>query len=96
MDLPLNALTALAAAAAWGGGDFSGGMGVKAAGGTTIGALRLVIVAHAISLAVMLAALWIWPTPWPHGALLAWGLIGGCSQAVSLTVSYIALARGAM
>jgi drug/metabolite transporter (DMT)-like permease len=96
MDLPLNALTALAAAAAWGGGDFSGGMGVKAAGGTTIGALRLVIVAHAISLAVMLAALWIWPTPWPHGALLAWGLIGGCSQAVSLTVFYIALARGAM
>ena len=29
-----NALLALAAAALWGGGDFSGGMGVKHAGGT--------------------------------------------------------------
>ncbi len=29
-----NALLALAAAVLWGGGDFSGGMGVKSAGGT--------------------------------------------------------------
>lgn len=96
MAFPVNALTALAAAAIWGGGDFSGGMGVKTAGGGTDGALRLVIVAHAVSLAVILGALGIWPAPWPHGTLLAWGLIGGCSQAVSLTVFYMALARGAM
>jgi drug/metabolite transporter (DMT)-like permease len=96
MNLPLNALTALAAAAAWGGGDFAGGTGVKAAGGTTTGALRLVIVAHAVSLGLLLAALRLWPVPWPHGALLAWGLAGGCAQAVSLTAFYMALARGAM
>jgi drug/metabolite transporter (DMT)-like permease len=96
MAFPVNALTALAAAAAWGGGDFSGGIGVKAAGGSTEGALRVVIVAHALSLGVILAVLWLWPAPWPHGTLLAWGLIGGCSQAISLTVFYMALARGAM
>jgi drug/metabolite transporter (DMT)-like permease len=91
-----GALTALAAAAVWGGGDFSGGVGVKAAGGSTAGALRVVILAHALSLAAILAALWLWPSPFPHGKLLAWGLIGGCSQAVSLTLFYMALARGAM
>jgi drug/metabolite transporter (DMT)-like permease len=91
-----GALTALAAAAAWGGGDFSGGVGVKAAGGSTRDALRVVIVAHAVSLAAILVALWLWPSPWPHGSLLAWGLVGGCSQALSLTLFYMALARGAM
>jgi drug/metabolite transporter (DMT)-like permease len=92
----LGALTALAAAAVWGGGDFSGGVGVKAAGGSTSGALRVVVVAHAVSLAVLLAVLWRWQEPWPHGSLLAWGLLGGCSQALSLTLFYMALARGAM
>jgi drug/metabolite transporter (DMT)-like permease len=91
-----GALTALAAAAVWGGGDFSGGVGVKAAGGSTTGALRVVSVAHALSLAAILAALCLWPSPFPQGTLLAWGLIGGCSQALSLTLFYMALARGAM
>jgi drug/metabolite transporter (DMT)-like permease len=91
-----GALTALAAAAVWGGGDFSGGVGVKATGGSTAGALRVVIVAHAVSLGAILAALCLWPSPFPHGTLLAWGLIGGCSQALSLTLFYMALARGAM
>jgi len=35
-----NALLALMAAALWGGGDFSGGMGVKNAGGSMGSALR--------------------------------------------------------
>jgi drug/metabolite transporter (DMT)-like permease len=100
MAVPGNALTALAAAAAWGGGDFAGGMGVKATGPSTAGALRVVIVAHALSLVVILAVLWLWPATHvsglPHGRLLAWGLLGGCSQAISLTAFYIALARGEM
>jgi drug/metabolite transporter (DMT)-like permease len=91
-----GALTALAAAAVWGGGDFSGGVGVKAAGGSTTSALRVVIVAHALSLAALLLALCLWPSPFPHGTLLIWGIIGGCSQALSLTLFYMALARGAM
>jgi len=96
MAPPINALIALTAAAAWGGGDFSGGLGVKAADGTTTGALRFVLLAHAVSLAAVLTALYLWPAPFPHGKLLAWGLIGGCSQAISLTLFYIALARGEM
>jgi drug/metabolite transporter (DMT)-like permease len=94
--LSANILLALAAAASWGGGDFSGGMGVKAAGGTTAGALRVVVVAHASSLAVLLAVLSLQHAPWPHGAPLAWGLLAGATAGVSLTAFYVALARGAM
>jgi hypothetical protein len=43
-----NALLALAAAALWGGGDFSGGMGVKHAGGTMAAALRVILLSHAV------------------------------------------------
>jgi len=94
--LSANILLALAAAASWGGGDFSGGMGVKAAGGTTAGALRVVVVAHALSLAVLLAILSLEHASWPHGAPLAWGLVAGVTAGISLTAFYIALARGAM
>ena len=38
-----NALLALAAAVLWGGGDFSGGMGVKHAGGSMGAALRVIL-----------------------------------------------------
>jgi uncharacterized membrane protein len=91
-----NALIALAAAASWGGGDFSGGVGVKAAGGTTAGALRLVIVAHAVSLAVLLVILAVHHGHKPSGVLLTWGLMAGVAAAISLTAFYIALSRGAM
>ena len=94
--LSANILFALAAATTWGGGDFSGGMGVKAAGGTTAGALRVVVIAHASSLAVLLAILWLEHAPLPHGAPLAWGLVAGVTAGISLTAFYIALARGAM
>lgn len=94
--LTANVLLALAAAASWGGGDFSGGMGVKAAGGSTAGALRVVLVAHASSLAVLLAILAMQHAGLPHGAPLWWGLVAGVTAGVSLTAFYIALARGAM
>jgi uncharacterized membrane protein len=91
-----DALIALAAAASWGGGDFSGGMGVKAAGGRTVDALRVIIVAHGSSLVVLLAILFLQHAPLPHGALLMWGLLSGVAGAFSLTAFYIALSRGAM
>jgi drug/metabolite transporter (DMT)-like permease len=94
-----NALIALAAAASWGGGDFSGGMAVKAAGsrgGETAGALRVVVVAHAVSLAVLLALAALRHEPMPHGAPLWWGLSAGVAAAFALTAFYIALSRGAM
>jgi uncharacterized membrane protein len=96
MNLHGNASLALAASASWGGGDYSGGRGVQAAGGTTAGALRLVIVAHGLSLIAMLAMLWLRPSPFPSFNLLLWGVLGGAAQAVSLTAFYVALSRGAM
>jgi len=44
-----NALLGLAAAALWGGGDFTGGMGVKKSGGTVPAALRVVLLGHICS-----------------------------------------------
>ena len=97
--LSANILLALAAAASWGGGDFSGGMGVKAAGGSTSSALRVVILAHASSLAVLLAILFLHHPSFPpllHRAPLVWGLVAGVTAGIALTAFYIALARGAM
>ena len=87
---------ALLAALAWGGGDFSGGMGVKSARGTTVGALRLVLSAHAASLLVLLGLLAFRHAAWPLGAPLVWGLAAGVAGGFSLIAFYIALSRGAM
>jgi uncharacterized membrane protein len=91
-----NVLLALAAAALWGGGDFSGGMGVKRAGGGTGSALRVVILSHAMSLIVLFAFACLRGDPFPHGTVLAWGLAAGVAGGVSLTCFYTALSRGAM
>lgn len=91
-----NALLALAAAAVWGGGDFSGGMGVKAAGGSVRAALRVVMLSHVTSFAVLVAIARVRGDVFPHGALLAWALAAGVAAGLSLTCFYIALSRGAM
>jgi drug/metabolite transporter (DMT)-like permease len=100
MIVPINAILALLSAASWGGGDFSGGMGVKAASqspaGSTVGALRVVVVAHATSLTVLAILLALTGFAIPHGAYLAWGLAAGVAAGFSLTAFYIALSRGAM
>ena len=93
--IPLNALLALAAALAWGGGDFSGGMGVKTAGGDTRAAVRVVLMSHAMSFVVLLGIAHA-SDPFPHGAVLAWGIGAGVAGGFSLTAFYIALSRGAM
>ncbi|WP_263367609.1 EamA family transporter [Edaphobacter bradus] len=91
-----NALMALAAAVLWGGGDFSGGMGAKQAGGAMGGALRVVLLSHATSLSVLVAIAWLRGDAFPHGAPLAWGLTAGVTAGLSLTGFYVALSRGAM
>jgi drug/metabolite transporter (DMT)-like permease len=96
MQIPGNALVALAAAAAWGGGDFAGGMAVKYAGGTTRGALRVILAAHAVSLIVLAGVVILQGGAKPHGAPMWWALGAGVSVAFSLTAFYIALSRGAM
>jgi drug/metabolite transporter (DMT)-like permease len=91
-----NALLALAAAVLWGGGDFSGGMSVKSAGGTMSAALRVILLSHAVSLCVLLAVAWLRGDKFPHGAPLAWGLLAGGMAGVALACFYVALSRGAM
>jgi uncharacterized membrane protein len=91
-----NALLALAAAVLWGGGDFSGGMAVRSAGGGVRAALRVVIVAHLASLIVLLAIARLRGDVFPYGALLGWGLAAGVAGGLSLTCFYVALSRGAM
>jgi drug/metabolite transporter (DMT)-like permease len=91
-----SALIALASAASWGGGDFSGGMGVKAAGGSVAAAIRFVVVAHAISLSVLLCLLWSRHAGLPHGAPVAWSMVGGFAGVLGLVAFYMALSRGAM
>src|SRR5205814_3151024 len=91
-----NALLALAAAALWGGGDFSGGMGVKHAGGTMGAALRVILLSHAVSLGVLLVAVWWRGDAFPHGAALAWGLGAGVTAGIVVGGFYVVLAGGAM
>ncbi len=91
-----NALFALAAATFWGGGDFCGGMGVKSAGGGLRAALRVVLLSHATSFAVLVAIARLRGDVFPHGALLGWGIAAGVAGGLSLTCFYIALSRGAM
>ena len=96
MLLEGNALLALAAAVLWGGGDFSGGMGAKHAGGTMGGALRVVLLSHAMSFSVLVAVAWLRGDAFPHGAPLWWGLAAGVLAGIALTAFYVALSRGAM
>lgn len=98
MTLPFasNALFGLAAALCWGGGDFSGGMGVKRTGGTIRGALLVVFLGHLLSLAVVAALAHLAGQPLPHGAPLLWGVAGGAIAALSLIAFYIALSEGHM
>jgi drug/metabolite transporter (DMT)-like permease len=91
-----NILLALAAALFWGGGDFSGGMGVKTVGGTVGGALRIVLLSHLTSFSIVLGIAWLRGDAFPHGAVLAWGLAAGVAGGLSLLAFYIALAQGTM
>ena len=93
---PLGAILGLLAAISWGGGDFSGGMGVKAAGGTTRGALRVVISGHAMSLLALAVVLGLRGAVVIRGVPIAWGLGCGVVAGLSLSAFYIALARGSM
>jgi uncharacterized membrane protein len=91
-----NALFALAAAGLWGGGDFSGGMGVKTAGGGVRAALRVVLLSHAMSFVALVAIAMLRGDAFPRGAQLAWGIGAGVAGGLSLTCFYLALSHGAM
>jgi drug/metabolite transporter (DMT)-like permease len=96
LNIQSNALVALAAAIAWGGGDFAGGMSVKAAGGSLRSALRVILLAHFTSFAVLAAIVLLRHEPMPHGALLGWSLLAGFAAGISVAAFYLALSRGEM
>jgi len=90
------ALLGLGAAAAWGGGDFSGGMGARYAGSGIKAALRVVMASHSIGLCVMLALAFSLDGM-PHwSSALAWAMAAGVTAALALTPFYMALASGEM
>ena len=91
-----SALFGLLAAGLWGLGDFSGGMGVKAAGGGVAAAVRVVVISHLASLAVLLVLIRVRGDAFPHGWALVAGLLAGLAGGTSLTCFYMALSRGAM
>ncbi len=91
-----NALLALLAAGFWGGGDFSGGMSAKSAGGSMSAALRVILLSHTISLCVLMGFALLKGDPFPHGAPLYWGLGAGVAAGASLVAFYMALSCGAM
>lgn len=94
--IPANAVFGLLAALFWGGGDFSGGMGAKHAGGSLSGALRVILLSHSASFCILLTLALLRGDTFPHGAPLLWGISAGVIGGLSLAFFYIALARGAM
>lgn len=94
--LQANAALALASAAIWGGGDFSGGAAVRAAGGTMQSAFRVVLLSHTVSLSILCLLSLLWGGAFPTGSNLACGLVAGVLAALSLTTFYVALSAGSM
>lgn len=60
------------------------------------GALRVILVSHAASFAVLVAIARWRGDAFPHGAALAWGIGAGVAGGISLACFYVALSRGAM
>ena len=89
-------LLGLLAGALWGVGDFSGGMAVKVAGGSTRSALKVVLLSHASSLVLLAGFAWWHGQQFPHGAGLLWGLAAGVLAGLSISAFYVALATGEM
>ncbi len=92
----MGGLLGLISAACWGIGDFCGGMGVKAAGGSPRAALRVVVLSHLTSIGVLVALALVWGGGVPRGVVLWWGLAAGVFAGLSLSAFYVALSRGAM
>jgi len=90
------ALLGCGAAIFWGGGDFFGGMGVRAGGGTMRASLKLILFAHAVSLVIVGGLALVLHKPLPHGAPLAWGVGCGVAAGLGLMFFYVALSEGNM
>ncbi|MEP7287710.1 MAG: DMT family transporter [Chloroflexota bacterium] len=81
----------LAAAAAWGGGDFSGGLASRRTSVTGV-----VIVSYTVGFLLLIFLALLRSEPLPSGADLFWGIAAGLAGVVGLTAFYRALAIGQM
>jgi drug/metabolite transporter (DMT)-like permease len=80
----------------WGFGDFSGGMGVRAGGGTMRASLKVICISHTVSLILVTCLALGMGSPMPHGKILGWGISCGVAGAIGLMCFYVALAEGSM
>ncbi|HWR15870.1 MAG TPA: DMT family transporter [Terriglobales bacterium] len=87
----ISASLSLAAAAAWGAGDFTGGLGTKGSN-----AFGVVVVAHGTGLIFMLAMAILTGDPMPSQTALLWGVGAGLTGGLGLVSLYKALAVGHM
>jgi drug/metabolite transporter (DMT)-like permease len=81
----------LASAALWGVSDFLGGVAARRAP-----VLRVVVIAHSLSLVTLLLITASLHVPWPGERLAFWGIMTGISSAVGSIAFYRALAVGEM
>jgi len=84
-------LLGLAAAAVWGGSDFSGGIGTRRSP-----AILVVASGHLVTLAILAAACLVARLPLPLPLQAWYGVLGGLEGAFALAIFYRALAMGAM
>lgn len=87
----MSAGFALAGAALWGAGDFSGGIGSKGSN-----AFGVVVVAHGTGLLCMVALALVTGEPIPSAYALLWGVAAGIGGGLGLVSLYRALAIGQM
>jgi drug/metabolite transporter (DMT)-like permease len=81
----------LAAAAFWGGGDFTGGLATRRAS-----PFVTIAVAHGISLAALLAIVVAWRIPAPSTYIQFMGLLSGIVAGLGVVLFYKALSLGEM
>ena len=87
----LTAVLGLSSAVIWGAGDFAGGMSAR-----HLRVLPLVTIAHGFGMACLLALVWFFHQPAPHGMIFGWGVIAGVANGCALLAFYRALSLGNM
>lgn len=88
---PISIFYGLVSAITWGAGDFNGGMAAKRSN-----PYGVVMIAHAISLVLLIALALALGDPLPQGTDWLWGGAAGICGAVGLVLLYKALASGQM
>jgi drug/metabolite transporter (DMT)-like permease len=82
---------ALGAAGVWGGGDFAGGIAAR-----RVSVFRVVAIAHAFGLVLMLALALLSGEQVPQPIAFAWGAVAGITDAFGVAALYKGLSTGRM